>query len=576
VEEKQTMKKILRIDLGSKQYRFEAIALVYANLGGRGLTSKIVCEEVPPKTDPLGQENKLVFAPGILAATTVPNNGRLSVGAKSPLTGGIKEANAGGSAAQKLARLGIQGIVVEGVSSLLTMVKVTNDGVTFIPAEGFKGMGNYELIDRLRASHGESASIISIGPGGEKFVKAAGISVTSPDFKIRMAARGGLGAVMGSKNLKALIVDDAGAPGIEVADAAALKKAAAELTKGILTHPLIEGFRALGTPLLVNMINGSGCLPTKNYSMGQFEGVEKISGEYLAETQAKRPNSQAAHRCMKGCVISCSNIYTDENGKEIVSGLEYETLGLVGSNCMISNLDDIAEINHLCNDLGLDTMDVGTAIAVAMEAGLLPWGDGKIAYALIEEAWKGTENGLMIANGCLATGNKLGVKRIPAVKGQSLAAYDPRVLKGTGVTYATSPMGADHTCGNALPSPTNPDYNPTASTGQAPVSAFLQMYHAAVDSLGLCLFAAIPLLDMPDLMKHLVACATAVTGETASENYLMNLGMSVLKSEKKFNELAGFTAKDDRLPEFFRKEPLLPSGLVYDVPETELDAALLF
>jgi aldehyde:ferredoxin oxidoreductase len=521
-------------------------------------------------------ENKLIFAPGILAATPAPNNSRLSVGGKSPLTGTIKEANSGGAAAQKLARLGIQGIVVEGASSALTMVKVTKDGVSFIPAEGFKGMGNYDLIDKLKAEHGDSISIISIGLGGEKLLKAATVSVTSPDFKIRMASRGGLGAVMGSKKLKAVIVDDTGAAGIEVSDAAKLKEAASDLTKGILTHPLMEGLKVLGTPLLVMMINGAGALPTKNYSMGQFEGAEKISGEFMMESQAKRPNSQATHRCMAGCVISCSNVYTDENGKEIVSGLEYETLGLVGSNCMISNLDDIAYINRLCNDLGLDTMDVGAAIAVAMEAGILPWGDGKAAYALIEEAGKGTDKGTMIGNGCLFTGKKLGVKRIPTVKGQSLAAYDPRVLKGTGVTYSTSPMGADHTCGNALPSPANPTYNPTASTGQAPVSGFLQWYFAAIDSLGICLFASLPLLDMPDLMKHLIACATAVTGQVPDENYLMNLGISVLKSEKKFNEAAGFTTKDDRLPEFFTKEQLPPSGLIFDVSEEEVDSALKF
>ena len=242
----------------------------------------------------------------------------------------------------------------------------------------------------------------AIGPGGEKLLKAASVSVTSPDFKIRMASsRVGLGAVMGSKKLKAIIVDDTNAAGIEVNDGAKLKEAAGDLTKGILTHPLMEGLKVLGTPLLVNMINGAGCLPTKNYSIGQFEGAEKISGEFMMESQAKRPNSQATHRCMAGCVISCSNVYTDEAGKEIVSGLEYETLGLVGSNCMISNLYDIAYINRLCNDLGLDTMDVGAAIAVAMEAGVLPWGDGKATYALIEEAGKGTDKGTMIGNGCL-------------------------------------------------------------------------------------------------------------------------------------------------------------------------------
>jgi aldehyde:ferredoxin oxidoreductase len=570
------MKKIIRIDLSNSQYQYEEIPSVYANLGGRGLTSKIVSEEVPAKTQALGRDNKLVFAPGILAGTPAPNNSRLSVGAKSPLTGTIKEANAGGTAGQKLARLGIQGIVVEGASKGLVMLKVTKDGVSFIPADALAGMGNYEVIDRLRANHGDGVAIISIGPAGEKLLRAASIAVTSPDFKIRMAARGGLGAVMGSKNLKALIIDDTGSKGVQVSDAARLKEAAADLTKGILSHPLMEGLKQLGTPLLVMMINSAGCLPTRNYSMGQFEGAEKISGEFMAEIMGKRPNSQSVHRCMAGCIISCSNVYTDEAGNEIVSGLEYETLGLVGSNCLINNLDDIALINRLCNDLGLDTMDVGAAVAVAMEAGLLPWGDGKAAYALIEEAGKGTERGIMIGNGCVATGQKLGVKRIPAVKGQSLAAYDPRVLKGTGVTFATSPMGADHTCGNALPSPANPDYNPAAATGQAPVSGFLQWYFAAVDSLGICLFATLPLLDIPELQKHLVACASAVTGQAFDEGYLMNLGVSVLKSEMKFNRAAGFTSNDDRLPEFFTKEPLPPSGLVFDVPVTEIDSTLKF
>jgi aldehyde:ferredoxin oxidoreductase len=570
------MGKLLRINLETKKYRLEDMPAVYANLGGRGLTSKIVSEEVPPKASPLGKFNKLVIAAGILAGTPAPNNSRLSVGTKSPLTGTIKEANSGGAAAQKLARLGIQGVVFEGVGKDLVMVKITKDAVKFISAKKFEGMGNYALIDKLRAAHGDEVAIISIGPGGEKRLKTASVSVTSPDFKIRMAARGGVGAVMGSKKLKAIIVDDTGAPGVKVSNAKELKAATGDLTKGILTHPLMEGLRHLGTPLLVMMINGAGCLPTKNYSMGQFEGAEKISGEFLAELMAKRPNSQPIHRCMNGCVISCSNVFTDEAGSEIVSGLEYETLGLMGSNCMISSIDDIAKINRLCNDIGIDTMETGAAIAVAMEGGVLPWGDGKAAYSLIEQTVKGTAKGKMIGSGCVATGKKLGVKRIPQVKGQSLAAYDPRVLKGTGVTYATCPMGADHTAGNALPSPANPEYNPTSPTGQNQISGFLQAYLAAIDSLGMCLFASLPLLDMPDLMKHLIASAAAVTGQAPDENYLMNLGISVLNSERKFNEAAGFTSKDDRLPEFFTKEPLPPSGLVFDVSEADIDAALRF
>jgi aldehyde:ferredoxin oxidoreductase len=570
------MKSVLRIDLSKKLATFEEIPAVYANLGGRGLTSKVVSEEVPAKTDPLGRDNKLVFAPGILAATAAPNNGRLSVGAKSPLTHTIKEANSGGAAAQKLARLGIHAIIVENAASELIMVKVSKDGVNFLPAAALQGQGNYEVIATLKAEYGDGVAIISIGPAGERLLKAASVSVTSPDFEIRMAARGGLGAVMGSKNLKAIVIDDTGAGEAEVADKAKLKESAGAISRGLLSHPFVEGLKQVGTPLLVGMINSFGCLPTKNYSMGQFESASRISGECLVETMAKRPNSKAVHRCMNGCVISCSNVYTDEQGDKIVSGLEYETLGLVGSNCMISSLDEIARINRLCNDLGLDTMDIGAAIAIAMEAGLLPWGDGNAAYALVKEAGRGTPNGTMIGDGCLVTGRKLGVTRIPHVKGQSLAAYDPRMLKGTGVTYATSPMGADHTCGNAIPSPANPDYNPAASTGQARVSGFLQCYHAAIDSLGLCLFASLPLLDMPDLQKQLALCAAAVTGEPFDENYLMNLGISVLNTEKKFNQAAGFTSKDDRLPEFFVREQLPPSGLTFDVSEEEIDTTLGF
>jgi len=568
------MKKILRINLNTKTFNYEAITSPYSNLGGRGLTSNIICNEVPPKADPLGKENKLVIAPGILAGTIAPNNSRISIGAKSPLTGTIKETNAGGTVAQKLARLGIAAIVLEGISENLILVKIDRYDVRFIEADNLKGIGNYELIDRLKGEYGDNIGLMSIGPAGEMKLKAANISVTTPDFKIRAAARGGLGAVMGSKNLKALIIDDTEASGVEVANPEVLKDAVLGLTKGILSHPLIEGLKVFGTPILVMMINAVSALPTKNYSMGQFADAEKISGECMVEVMSKRPGSNQTHRCMNGCIIGCSNIYTDEGGKEIVSGLEYETIGLVGSNCMINNLDDIALINRLCNDLGLDTMEVGAAIACAMEAGIIPWGDGKSVYAIIGDIR--SDKGMMIGNGCLYTGNHLGVSRIPHVKGQSLAAYDPRVLKGTGVTYATSPMGADHTCGNALPSPANPEYNPSAPTGQGPMSSFLQRYFAAIDSLGFCLFASLPLLDIPDLQKSLINCASAITGIEYNENYLLELGAEVLKTEKRFNDMAGFTSKDDRLPGFFLKEQLPGPNTVFDVPEEEIDGVLKF
>ena len=230
-------------------------------------------------------------------------------------------------------------------------------------------------------------------------------------------------------------------------------------------------------------------------------------------------------------------------------------------------------MNALCDDLGLDTMEVGAAMGVAMEAGILPWGDGAAAHGLIAGSVTGNVHGLLIGNGCVDTGTALGVTRIPAVKGQGIAAWEPRVLKGTGVTYATSPMGADHTNGNAIPSPTNPDYNPSSPTGQAGMSQFLQAYNAAVDTLGFCLFPSLALLDMPHLWGHLADGVEAVTGtDIDKENYLVKLGMGVLAEEVAFNRAAGFTRADDALPAFMTTEALPPSGNVFDVSKEDIDS----
>jgi aldehyde:ferredoxin oxidoreductase len=569
------MGKIMRVNLSELKVKVEDMPKEYQGLGGRGLSSHMIGREVSPKADPLGPENKLIFSAGFLAGTAAPNTGRLSVGAKSPLTNGIKESNSGGSAAQKIARLGFQAVVIEGRAKELMLLKIDKNGGTLTTASSLKGIGNYELIERMTKEHGNKISIISIGPAGEMKLKAASVAVTTPDFHIRVAARGGLGAVMGSKNLKAVVIDDTGTNPVEAKDQAKFREAVAALSKAILADPLGPAMRNIGTPVLVMMINSFGCFPTKNYSLGQFEGAEKISGEYMVELMKKRPNAQPSHRCMEGCIVSCSNVYTDEKGEVIVSGFEYETIGLMGSNCMIDDLDTIAHMNRVCNDVGVDTMDIGGAMAVAMEAGLLAWGDGKAALSLVREIGKATDRGVMIGNGCRFTGEKLGVKRIPHVKGQCLSAYDPRGLKGVGVTYSTSPMGADHTAGLVLPNPGNPSYNPGSPTGQGGPSQFLQTCMAGMDSLGLCMMAGMPLLD-PVPQSTLISCVSAFTGESLDENYLVNLGTSVLKTEKRFNEAAGFTVKDDRLPRFFLEEKLPPSGNIFDVPEEEIDSVNKF
>ncbi len=565
-------KKILRIDLKTMGYRLDSIQDRYLNLGGRGLSSNIIADEVPPECDPLGDANKLVIAAGILAGTPIPNSGRLSIGAKSPLTHTIKEANAGGTAAQKLSRIGIQAIVLEGAASEQMVIKITRDGVSFVKSGALASSMVSDCIANLRAEYGDSAGIICIGPAGEMKLSASAIAVTSPDFYPRVAARGGLGAVMGAKNIKAIVIDDNNGEATQIKDKELFKKSLKNFTSGLLSHPLAQGFKLFGTPVLVGLVNEIGAMPTKNYSKGRFEGAEKISGERIAEIINSRPNGETSHRCMNGCVFSCSNIYTDEKGEFIVSGLEYETLALMGSNCCIDDIDVIARMNRACNEIGVDTMDVGAAIAVAMEAGILKWGDGAAALKLVEEISSGTERGRMIGSGCKYTGEILGINRIPHVKGQALSGYDPRCLKGTGVTYATSPMGADHTCGNALPSPANPSYNPSSATGQAPVSGFLQAYFAAIDTLGLCLFASLPALDMPDVKKLLIECISAVLDEPLNDDYLERLGQMVLKTEKKFNNAVGFKRSDDRLPEFFISEMLPEIQQRFDVSEEELDS----
>ncbi len=566
------MSKILRVDLTSGRSEATEANAAEARMGGRGLIAAILGAEVDPAADPLGPENVLVLATGLLAGTSVPNSGRLSVGGKSPLTGGIKEANSGGTAARRLAGLGMKAVAFSGAAPELSLVHITSEGTDIRPAPQLAGLGTYETTARLREEYGERAGIVCIGPAGEMQLKAAAVIVSSPDGRPRSASRGGLGAVMGAKNIKAVVVDDTGGPGVAVAHPEALKAATSTYSEAIRAHGFAQGLGAMGTGMLINVANSMGCLATKSYSAGSFDSAEAISGEEMHGRMTSRPNAQTSHRCMAGCLINCSQVYTDEQGEEITSGFEFESLTLLGANCAISDLDQVARLDRLCDDLGLDTIETGAALGVAMEGGMLPWGDGAAAIALLNGLPAGAANSLLIGNGCVATGQALDVERIPAVKGQSLAAWEPRVLKGTGVTYATSPMGADHTCGNALPSPNLPEYNPSSAEGQAQMSQFLQAFFAGIDTLGLCLFAAIPSLDDPSFQDTLAQAVTAVTGEPTGEGYLIALGAEVVRAEKAFNRAAGFTAADDRLPAFMAVEALPPSGNVFDVSEADLDS----
>ena len=378
------MDKILRIDMGAKggpAIRTEALG-DYAGLGGRAMTSAIVAREVPPTCHPLGADNKLVIAPGLLSGSVAAQSGRISVGCKSPLTGGIKEANSGGQGAQVLARLGYAAIVLE--NDALYKVFINADGPRIEADNSLKMLGNYDLVDKMKAAYGEKITCISIGPAGEMKMGAATVAFTDPELRpTRHAGRGGVGAVMGAKGVKVIVLDDAGCKMRAPADPEKFKAANKEFVAGLNKHPVCgQGLPTYGTNVLTGVLNEAGAYPTRNFSTGRFEGFEKISGEALAELENSRggPGS-ATHGCHRGCVMKCSGTFYDKNGNFLTKQPEYETVWAHGGNCGINDLDAIALIDRMDDDFGLDTIEMGATIAVAMEAGVAPFGDAEAAIS---------------------------------------------------------------------------------------------------------------------------------------------------------------------------------------------------
>ncbi len=575
------MDKILRIDMGaSGGPKVNVTDLgAYAGLGGRAMTSAIVSKEVPPLCHPLGADNKFVIAPGLLSGTTAAMSGRISVGCKSPLTGGIKEANAGGQPSQMLARLGYAAIVLEGKPKDDTLYKVfiNKDGVKIAPDNSLKTLGNYDVVEKMKSEHGEKIACISIGPAGEMKMAAASVACTDMEQRpTRHCGRGGVGAVMGAKGVKVIVLDDQGATMRAPKDPEKFKKANRTFVAGLKKHPVSgQGLPAYGTNVLTNVINEAGGYPTRNFSSGQFEGASKISGETQAALENERGGEgSATHGCHRGCIIRCSGTFYDKDGNYVTKQPEYETVWAHGGNCGIDDLDAIAQIDRLDDDYGLDTIEMGVTIGVAMEAGLAKFGDAQAAIKLVREVGKGTDLGRILGNGAAVTGKVFGVERVPVVKGQSMPAYDPRTVQGIGVTYATSTMGADHTAGYAVATNilgVGGSVDPLKPTGQVELSRNLQIATAAVDSTGMCVFIAFPVLDQPETFQALIDMINAFYGLSLTGDDVAALGKSVLKNEREFNAAAGFTPQHDRLPEYFKKEKLPPHNITFQVKDEELD-----
>jgi len=533
----------IKVNMTDGTLAIEDVPAEYKGLGGRGLTSIMINTEVPPECDPLGPENMLIFAPGFLSGTPLVNTSRISIGAKSPLTGGIKESNAGGTVGAALGRMGVAAIVVEGSApeGETSILRIgLNKEVSLDSADAYKGMRTYDLVEKLLETHGKKNGVMCIGPAGEFRLASASIQTSDTDGRpCRAAGRGGMGAVMGAKGLKAIVVDTQAKVGEELADPEAFKASVKVFADAVKKNPFSgKTLREVGTAGLVGAVNSVGAFPSYNATKGTLDGWEKISGETMAETIKSR-GGKTSHMGCSQCIIHCSNEYVDETGTYVTASLEYETIWSMGGMTGINDLDTIARLDYLADDIGLDTINTGVAMAVAMDAGYKPFGDRQAVMDMMNEIAAGTEFGNMPANG---------------------------------VTYATSPMGADHTAGNLVGSYLAGVLDHADSQAQVAASRQAQVGMAALDCTGLCLLAGGAIGGAA--AEAFFRMIQIRLGRPFDAQAYTELGKQVLAAELEFNRKAGFTKEDDRLPSFFYTEKLSPNDQVFPISEAELDSTL--
>ncbi len=554
---------ILRVDMSKNMIAIEQLP-EGTIVGGRAMVDYLLTKYGSPTAHPLAREGLFVVAPGLFAGTSAPQSGRLSIGGKSPLTGCIREANSGGTAAHKLGRLGIGGIFVEGKSETWQTLKIDVNGTKLESAENVSGLKNYHACERLRQMYGDKVGIIITGPAGEMRLANSTVAVADPDGNpARHAARGGLGAVMAAKGLKAIVIDSEGCSVRKAASRDLFKSTAKALTDAIRNAPFTDALHTLGTAIFVDADNGRGSLPTNNHRLGSFDRADRINATKFAE-MVKARNGSMGHGCMPGCVVRCSSLFNDSSQKFVTAALEYETIGMLGSNLGIDDLDAIARMDRRCDDLGIDTIELGCTIGILNDVGLFEFGDAAKAASLIDEIENGTPMGRILGSGVSAAAKIFGIERVPAVKSLGIPAHAARSSKGWAVTYATSPQGADHTAGAVMEEPLSP-------SGQGDRSRLSQIGMAAFDATGLCLFTF--MARAPELIVPVINGLYGVSWGV--EDYL-EMGKEMLRQERNFNAKAGIGPGSDRLPDWMRVEPLPPTNAVFDVPQEDVDGVFNF
>ena len=564
------MRKYLHIDLDKRSVRTETFSGDQVARAGRYFIAKTLNELGAATVDPLSPDNPLIFSAGPFAGSNFSNANRTSVGCKSPLTGGIKEANAGGSFGLALGQLEIAGFTLYGASDSWTVMHLHKDGsVSWDDATPYLGRGNFECAEMLHEKYGTKVSLAICGPVGEYGGLLAGIAMSDTDRRpARLAARGGVGAVMGAKRVKAIVVELDKLPTFH--DRKKLLKGIKEYGQKIRADEAVNALKDYGTAMMADYTNYIGGLPVNNFTSGRqidtANGVLKMGGDHIREQNLAR-GGQTSHACMPGCMIECSNVYADADGKEIVSPVEYETLGLMGTNCGLSDPDDLARLNWHANDLGIDTIETGAMMGVLLDAGLAEFGDVEFLTSVLQEIRAGSTQGRLWAQGTARVGEHYHVKRTPVIKRQGISAYDPRVIEVTGISMMLTAQGADHTTGNA------PKYECSGKGVDelVDVSMEMQTLCATADSLGLCVFGRSVTNTNIEMVIGLINDALGTALEPA---FFHELGRETLQLEAKFNQDAGFTEADDELPDFFYEEALEPSNKVARFHAAEVNASV--
>ncbi len=555
------MGKILRIDLSQGVVSQEDLnrSDLRDYIGARGLGTKMFIKEVAPNVDPLSPDNKIIFMTGPLTGTLAACGGRYNVVTKGPLNGTIAASNSGGTFGPELKYAGFDGIIIEGRAKQPVYLWIYNDKVEIRDAVDLWGKDVFETTDLIKAATDEEAKVACIGPAGEKLVKFACIM----NEYHRAAGRSGVGAVLGSKNLKAVVVRGSG--GVKVASVKGFMDAVADARQKLAAHPVTsQGLAAYGTNILVNILNEHGGLPVKNYSEAAvFEGAEKISGEYQAEKYLVKNKG-----CF-GCSIGCGRVTKISQGKfkSRGEGPEYEATWAFGANLGLDDFEAISKANFMCNELGLDPITMGSTLSCAVEMyqkDIIPpgdversleWADSDLLIEMVRKTAYREGFGNQLAEGSYRLAEKYGHPEYSmSVKKQELPAYDPRGQQGIGLNYATSNRGGCHVRGYM----TSPEIlgipvlaEPASTEGKPALLKLFQDLTALVDSSGTCLFTTFA-IGLPELSEEI----RQATGVNMSDEEFLLAGERIWNMERLFNLAAGFSAKDDRLPPRLVEEPM--------------------